>query len=273
MPHRIIAPAVDQLITFLDDAISRSLEPVRLARDATALLLAGNNISGNLFRRAVEQLIQSQRPDGGWSDPEETAWAISCICLVRGLEDPVVQAATKWLNDVRLSTGGWGRHPRDQARIPVTALISFLAPEALKREDIDWLQNEWARDFCGPVRLSYKAGFYLLAMPQGLENKLIGQTIAHLAQDQNSDGGFAPWKDHPMGSEAWSTGVVLWGLSRWKDKVDSAILERALNWLHKTQLPSGYWPYHYLDDGASLALIGAVAAMKALATKNGLCVQ
>ena len=268
MPDRIIVAAVGQLITFVDNAITRSLEPVRLARGATALLLAGNKESGNLFRRVAEQLIQSQRPDGGWSDPEETAWAISCISLVRGREDPAMQAATNWLNNARLSTGGWGRHPRDQARIPITALIASLVPEAFKREDIDWLQNEWARDFRGPVRLSYKAGFYLLAMPKDQENELIGQTIAHLAQDQNSDGGFAPWRDHPMGSEAWSTGVVLWGLSRWRDKVDPAILERALDWLQKKQLPSGYWPYHYLDDGASLALIGAVEAMKALAAKE-----
>lgn len=268
MPDRIIPAAIGRLMTFLDDAISRSLEPVRVARTATALLLAGNKKSGNLFQRAVEQLIQSQRPDGGWSDPEDTAWAVGCIGLARGQDDPAVQSAMRWLNNERKHGGGWGTHPRDQARIRTTALISALAPTVIKKEDINWLKNEWARDFRGPVRLSYKAGFYLLAMPQGQEDELVEQTIAHLAQDQNSDGGFAPWKDHPMGSEAWSTGVVLWGLSRWRDKVDPVILERALNWFQKTQLPSGYWPYHYLDDGTSLALIGAVAAMKALAANE-----
>ena len=265
---KIITRASGYLVNFLTDALSRSLETIRIARAANTLFFAGSAIAGDIFQQAADFFIQSQRPDGGWSDPEETAWAISCISLVRGREDPVVQAAVQWLNTVRLPTGGWGRHPRDQARIPITALIASLVPEALKREDIDWLQNEWARDFRGPVRLSYKAGFYLLAMPKDQENELIGQTIAHLAQDQNSDGGFAPWKGHPIGSEAWSTGVVLWGLSLWRDKVDPAILERALSWLHKTQLPSGYWPYHYLDDGASLALIGAVEAMKALAAKE-----
>lgn len=268
MPDRVITAAVSQLITFLDDAISRSLEPVRVARAATALLLAGNSKSGNLFQRAVEQVVQCQRPDGGWSDPEETAWAVGCISLVRGQQDPAVQSAVTWLNTVCFPTGGWGRHPRDQARIPTTALISSLVPAAFKSEDVTWLRNEWARDFGGPVRLSYKAGFYLLAMPQGQENELVAQTISHLAQDQNSDGGFAPWKNHPMGSEAWSTGVVLWGLSRWRDSVNHKVLERALDWLQKTQLPSGYWPYHYLDEGASLALIGAVAAMKALAANE-----
>ena len=263
-----IASATGRLTIFVNEALSRSLETVRIARSVQALLLSGIAGSDDLIQQAIDFFLQKQRQDGGWADPEETAWAVGCMSWARGQEDPVVQAATKWLNDVRLPTGGWGRHPRDQARIPITALIASLVPEAFKREDIDWLQNEWARDFRGPVRLSYKAGFYLLAMPKDQENELIGQTIAHLAQDQNSDGGFAPWKGHPIGSEAWSTGVVLWGLSLWRDKVDPAILERALSWLHKTQLPSGYWPYHYLDDGASLALIGAVEAMKALAAKE-----
>lgn len=263
-----IVTATIRLRAFVSGALSRSLETVRIARTVHALLLAGIAGSDDLIQQAIDFFLQKQRPDGGWSDPEETAWAISCISLVRGQEDTVVQLAIQWLNAVRMLTGGWGRHPRDQARIPITALISFLVTEAYKREDIDWLQNEWARDFRGPVRLSYKAGFYLLAMPQSQEDELVEQTIAHLEQDQNADGGFAPWKEHPMGSEVWSTGVVLWGLARWIDHVDHAVLERALNWLEKAQLPSGYWPYHYLDDGASLALIGAVAAMKALAASN-----
>ena len=40
--------------------------------------------------------------------------------------------------------------------------------------------------------------------------------------------------------------------------------DKALDWLERTQLPSGYWPYHYLDEGTSYALIGAVSALKAL---------
>jgi prenyltransferase beta subunit len=262
-----IAAATVKLTFFVNEALSRSLETVRIARAAHALLLTGITGSDGLIQQAIDLILQKQRPDGGWADPEETAWAVGCMSRVRDQNDPAVRTAIQWLHTVRLPTGGWGRHPRDQARIPITALISSLVPEAFNREDIVWLQNEWACDFRGPVRLSYKAGFYLLAMPQGQEDELTEQTIAHLTQDQNLDGGFAPWRGHPMGSECWSTGVVLWGLSRWADRVDPSILEKALNWLYRTQLPGGYWPYHYLDDGASLALIGAVAAMKALAVK------
>lgn len=268
MHERFITAAVAKLINFLDDAITRSLEPVRVARTATALIFTGNKKSGDLFQRATDQLVQSQRPDSGWSDPEETAWAVGCISLVRGQDNPAVQSAMRWLINERKHGGGWGIHPRDQARIRTTALISALAPTVIRKEDINWLKNEWAHDFRGPVRLSYKAGFFLLAMPQGYKNELVKQTIDHLAQYQNDDGGFAPWKGHPIGSDPWSTGVVLWGLSRWGDQVDHAVLEKALNWLQKTQLPSGYWHYHYLDDGTSLALIGSVAALKSLKTRE-----
>jgi len=263
-----IAAATGKLTTFVNDALFRSLETIRIARAFHALLLAGITASDVLIQQAIDFFLQKQRSDGGWSDPEETAWVIGCLSRARGQEDHVVRSAIKWLKGMRTSSGGWGRHPRDQARIPITAFISFLVPAVFKRKDLNWLKNEWAHDFCGPVRLSYKAGFYLLAMPKDQEDELVAQTIDHLAQDQNDDGGFAPWKGHPIGSDPWSTGVVLWGLSRWVNQVDHAVLEKALNWLQETQLPSGYWPYHYLDDGTSLALIGSVAALKSLKARE-----
>ncbi len=271
--NNYIATATGRLVAFVNDALSRSLETARIARAAHALLLSGITGSDVLIQQAIDFFVQKQRPDGGWSDPEETAWVVGCISQVRGQEDPAVQAATKWLNNVRLPTGGWGRHPRDQARIPITALISSLVPAVFTSENLNWLKTEWAYDFGGPVQLSYKAGFYLLTMPLDRDDELIDRTITYLAKDQNDDSGFAPWKDHPMGSDPWSTGVVLWGLSRWGNLVERSVLERALDWLQKTQLPSGYWPYHYLDDGTSLALIGAVSAMKALAANEQSCVR
>ncbi len=266
--NNYVASATGRLTTFVNVALSRSLETVRIARAAHALLLSGITGSDDLIQQTIDFFVQKQRADGGWSDPEETAWVVGCMSQVRGQEDPAVLSAIQWLQSVRLQSGGWGRYPRDQARIPITALISTLVPAAFKSEDLNWLQNEWVRDFSGPVRLSYKAGFYLLAMLQDKEDELVARTIAHLGEDQNDHRGFAPWKNHPIGSDPWSTGVVLWGLSRWGELVEQTVLERALEWLQRTQLPSGYWPYHYLDDGTSLALIGAVSAMKALAAKE-----
>lgn len=269
----IITRASSCLTRFLGESLSRSMETVRIARAASALFFAGTIISNDLFQQIISLLLEKQRHDGGWSDIEETAWAQWCISYDRNQIGNSLIIARNWLNNERLKTGGWGRHSRDYARIPITSLISALVPAIVKKEDIDWLKKEWASDFNGPVRLSYKAGFYLLAITKEDDDKLVAQTLSHLAQDQNEDGGFAPWKGHPIASEAWSTGVVLWGLSHWIDAIDRTVIEKALNWLERAQLPSGYWPYHYLDEGTSFALIGAVAAMKALALSERKCAQ
>ncbi len=275
LPHisNIISIASARLACFIDDALNRYLEPIRLAKVGWSLIATGCETESPVFSRIFERLVDKKNTDGGWSDPEETAWAIGFIRLTKGRSSKEISLATQWLQSVRTADGGWGHHPRDFARIPTTSLISVLVPEVIKKKGLDWMVKEWRRDFESPVRLSYKAGFFLLAMAQRQKSDLIVQTISHLAQDQNDDGGFAPWKGHPIGSDPWSTGVVLWGLSRWIDHVDTMVIEKALAWLKKTQLPSGYWPYHYLDDGTSLALIGAVSAMKALSTKEKSCVQ
>lgn len=259
------------LCTFINDAIKRSLEPVRLARVGWTLISVGCESRFAVFSVLLDCLAEKQSPDGGWSDPEETAWAAGLIRAVKGKKDAGFAAAKSWLRSERKAGGGWGRHPRDMARIPITGLVSALVPDVVEQRDVDWMRSEWNRDFEGPVRLSYKGGFFLLGTPRDQENALVFRTIDHLAKDQNEDGGFGPWKEHPTGSDPWSTGVVLWGLSRWIEHVDPLVIEKAIDWLRKTQLPSGYWPYHYLDDGTSLALNGAVSAMKALATKESSC--
>jgi len=266
--NTILTKAVTAMGSFTIAALHRKQSPTRVARAVFSLLQAGCSAYAQTFQTIAEHLYQNQQPDGGWSDPVETAWAAGTIGLVRGEKDDAFKSAKGWLNATRSAGGGWGHHARDQARIPITGLITVLVPEVVKKTDLDWLTTEWQRDFNSPVRLSYKAGFFLLAMAQRQKSDLIVQTISHLAKDQNDDGGFAPWKGHPIGSDPWSTGVVLWGLSKWIDHVDTMVIEKALDWLRKTQLPSGYWPYHYLDDGTSLALIGAVSAMKALSAKE-----
>lgn len=263
-----IVLAVSCLTGFIAQAITKSLETIRIAKSVKSLLDAGILRSGPPLRVATDCLVTKQQSDGGWSDPEETAWACTVLREVNAHNDPSVRSAIQWLDSVRKPSGGWGRHDRDQARIPTTALIAALVPDVVTSSDITWLTNEWQHDFAGPVRLSYKAGFFLLAVPERRADDLVAETIAHLALDQNDDGGFAPWRNHPIGSDPWSTGIVLWGLSRWVTKVDKTVIEKALAWLERSQLPSGYWTYHYLDDGTSLALIGTVTVMKALAASE-----
>lgn len=260
-----------RLTIFLTHAICGGYEPIRIVQVGWSLLFAGCSPNNSLFIKVSDYLIKEQFADGGWSDSETSAYAIAILSEVSGKNHKIVKDANKWLKTYRQSDIGWGQHPRDHARIPITSLVLTLAPEAGSSEDYIWVAQEWAKDLSGSVQLSYKAGFYLLVAGHPIikgNAALIDRTIRYLADDQNDDGGFGPWKNHPIGSDPWSTGVVLWGLSKWIDRVDPTVIERALHWLEVTQLPSGYWPYHYLDEGTSYALIGAVSAMRALASRN-----
>ena len=256
--------SIKALLRYINLSLYGHFDLIRVARCGMACLHVGVGASANFWLRVIERIKISQKPDGGWSDPEETVWAASLLKTVEGESSEAYRSATAWLNSARNQTGGWGRHPRDQSRIPITGLIASLLPEVVTNADLDWLETEWQKDFTGPVRLSYKGGFYLLAMAGNSKSDLIEKTINHLACDQNDDGGFAPWRKHPIGSDPWSTGVVLWGLSKWPHLAKRGTFERALEWLASSQLPSGYWPYHYLDDGTSLALIGATSALRVL---------
>lgn len=259
------------LTEFIKQAIAKELEIVRVARTGYAIVNTSAIHHFGTIEETITYAIRTQKKDGGWIDPEETAWAAGLISQVKGGDDFGVSVAIQWLNSNRLTGGGWGKHSRDRARIPTTALVLNLLPEAGSDEDYMWVAQEWAKDLLGSVQLSYKAGFYLLVADhrsiQG-DSGLVDRTIKHLINDQNDDGGFAPWKNHPIGSDPWSTGVVLWGLSKWIDRIDTVVIEKALQWLEVTQLPSGYWPYHYLDEGSSYALIGAVSAMRAMASRD-----
>lgn len=196
----------------------------------------------------------------------ETAWASALFGRLQGAKSAPCQAALTWLHSVRLEDGGWGQHPREGMRIPDTAFIIELLPEVALPIDRTAVARTWAQDFQGPVRLSYKAGFYLMtaAGAQDTDPALVEATVQHLLQDQNEDGGYAPWRGHPIGSEPWSTGVVLWGLSKYKELAGREVFARGLEWLQQNQLPDGSWPYHYLDDGTSIALAGGLAAAAAL---------
>ncbi len=262
-----LALATHALLGFLDHALAKPLEPIRIARTTFALLFAGCEPTSPLIQRTMDSISQVRRPDGGWADPVETAWAVSVISRIKGDTDSSVEASLAWLRSVRREGGGWGLHDRDQSRIPVTGLIGLLAPEVISDEDRLWVHEEWGRDFSGTPRLSYKAGFYLLVTAtepkQRDPDRAIG-TLEHLTADQNDDGGFGPWRGHPVGSDPWSTGVALLGLSCWFDQVDQQVFQKALRWLEHSQLPTGFWPYHYLDDGTSLGLIGGICALEAL---------
>jgi len=267
--HHSIEAAEVGIAEFVWSALAKRLEPVRIARALYSILFSESSmVTGKLGRHFVENVEKTGYPEGGWGDAEETAWCIASLSRLSSVRSKAIRLGIEWIDGSRNTGGGWGRHPRDPARIPTTALVITLVPSVATDADREWVRQTWQADLSNPVRLSYKGGFYLLTVinDNGKPvDPLVLRTIAHLADDQNDDGGFGPWRNHPIGSDPWSTGVVLWGLSKWIDDVDPTVVEKAFAWLERTQLPSGYWPYHYLDEGTSYALIGAVAASRALA--------
>lgn len=261
----------ETLQRFVRGGIQKRLEPSRVCRAVFAIFRLESGTQGLSVKDITNYLLKNRIDDNGWSDPEETAWAVNVGSQLLGEQSEIIKKAKNWFDHVRHSGGGWGRHPRDQVRIPTTALVITLVPEVATDADRKWVRQAWERDLNSPVHLSYKGGFYLLTVDNQSKKEidpLVLRTIEYLAEDQNDDGGFGPWRDHPIGSDPWSTGVVLWGFSKWIDQVNPVVIKKALAWLEKTQLPSGYWPYHFLDEGTSYALIGAVAASRALESRK-----
>jgi hypothetical protein len=278
MIHRntVKTPNIDAaggvLAGFVQTALSKRMESMRIARAFYSASFSKSGLADEETKGYfADQIEKMAYPKGGWGDPEETAWCTAALSRVPLHRSKTAELSIGWIDKCRNKNGGWGRHPRDQVRIPTTALVITLVPSVATAVDREWVRQAWEKDLNSPVHLSYKGGFYLLTVNNEdgeAIDPLVSRTIAFLADDQNNDGGFGPWRDHPIGSDPWSTGVVLWGLSKWIDYVSPVVIEKALAWLERTQLPSGYWPYHYLDEGTSYALIGAVAASRALANRK-----
>ena len=264
MDH-VLSSAVAGLAGFVATSVARRLELVRIARVSCVLGYCGLSVTALSHRASVDYVVAAQRTDGGWSDPEETAWAVGLLKLRGDEYDVSIRAAIEWLEGVRMPGGGWGRHVRDQARIPVTTLVAVFVPEVVRAEDMQWLRKEWRKDFEGQVRLSYKGGFYLMATAGSGCDDLNKSTMLHLREGQNEDGGFGPWRDHPIGSDPWSTGIVLRGLVSHPEIADRHVVEKAVKWLAARQLPNGLWPYHYIEEGSAYAYWGLVEALKFLA--------
>ena len=268
MNMSLVENAVNGLAYFLYSGLQQKLEPIRLARAGYALLVSGCSVKGDFpGDNLASYLVETQQEDGGWADVEETLWCLGYLSAFGERYDTEMTNGRKWLASVRLSCGAWGKSDRDQPRIPLTTLVSVFTPEVVNAAALKWLANQWEADMGSPTQLTYKGGFFLLAQAHGQASfgqELTECTVSYLNGEQEDDGGFSPWKGHPMGSDPWCTGVVLWGLSKVGELILSHTMERALSWLELRQLPNGLWPYHYLDDGAAMALIGVSSILPLL---------
>ncbi|MBE0418180.1 MAG: hypothetical protein IBX63_10485, partial [Coriobacteriia bacterium] len=152
---------------------------------------------------------------------------------------------------------------------PLTSVIlRFLGDTIAEPRDWAALDRLWRTDLGADLRLTYKGGFYLLCEPRPARaGNLVRRTVDYLHSGANDDGGFGPWRGHPVGSDPWSTGVVLAGLCAVPDLADRTVVERASEWLVSSQLASGYWPYHFIDEGTAYAYWGLSEAIVFLGAK------
>ena len=95
--------------------------------------------------------------------------------------------------------------------------------------------------------------------------------LPEIATDKNlewlentTSGGFAPWLNHPVGENVYCTAVALLALISMQDDSYRETIERAYEYLCVTQLKSGIWAYHEIEDGASWGLYALSQAEKYL---------
>ena len=248
---------VNEMHSFLAKGCSISLGSERLAR--TAYALDSKDLNQSNYIKTASYMLMYQQPDGGWVDVEETAW---CVAFLKAFIDSNEQIrehysiGLDWLKAQKKDGQGWGRNSRDKARIPYTSWVGILVPEVISKHNLHWLEEECLKELAHDPCLTYKIALPLLAFDK--TNHSIFQTnlsmmVDFLVDSQNEDGGYAPWKGHPCGSDPWCTGISVLGLLTRTDMVPAKVLQKASKWLIDTQLPNGTWPYHYIDEGTAIA--------------------
>jgi hypothetical protein len=260
-----LKPTTTILQTILEDFIHRGLPHRRIARLAGLLLLSGVDGTSAGWKEMVFRYLTSKRhADGGWTDCEDTAW---CLFALHGLGETskVLERSMQWLVAER-SGNGWGYCSRDAPCIPITATVQLLVPSLRDNLSAVWLYEQWLRDFSGPIRLSYKAAWFLLA--HGDEEKDISlgkQTLEHLLADQREDGGWGPWHHHPAPTDCFSTGIAMWAIASTsiKSHTDEA-LGRAVKWCESNRLENGLYATHYIEEGSAWLHLGWSAALRRL---------
>lgn len=267
LSDRIIV-TTNSLTRFLTNALKTKIEIRRVSLCCISLDMGGVSIGNILGVQLCKYILDNQHDDGGWIDVEETLLAIKSLSILNGSYQIQIERGKEWLLSQHNSDGGWGKTNRDISRIPITGLLLHLLPELSDQKAVNWFKNEWKKDFSGDTRLTYKGAFFLLGLrASGVSANdcpLISETYSFLEGEQNDDGGFGPWRGHPIGSDPWSTGIVLLGLLAYSELTKRKIIENAVNWLAENQLPNGLWPYHYIEEGSAYAYWGLIEALKYL---------
>lgn len=233
----------------------KGIELARIFKCSTQLLISGispNSISSNIFTKC----LTSQHNDGGWVSIVDTIWNIKFLSFYKNTATHI-QNGIKYLNDNKVDLG-FGRSKRDIGRIPVTGLAFYLIPEIANEESLYWLEKLWISE---KNSLTYKAAYTMMAFKKNnyipKNSIIIEETMSWLASQQEINGGFAPWKNHPVKANVYCTSVALIGLLQYIDIYPEYenVVRKAYKYICDTQCINGIWPYHELEDGGAWGLV------------------
>ena len=241
------------LIHMTEEMFRKKIELSRIIKTSALLILSG--VSQNCIDECiVKACINSQFDDGGFAGNTDTIWSV-CLLQQYKVYAQQVDSAIKWLKENSCEEGGFGRTKRDMPRIPVTGLALYLLPQIVQEKHLRWLEQTWLQE---KNSLTYKAAYTLMAFSKNRfipENKtLIDCTNDWLAGQQEDNGGYAPWRNHPAGPNIYCTSIGTLGLLSYNSNRYSNQIIKAYDYMKNTQLPSGIWPYHEIEDGCSWGL-------------------
>lgn len=231
----------------------KNIELSRIVKCSTQLIMSGAT-PNSIPRSILNSLIDSQNKDGGFVSNADTIWNIKFLKYYPEFAEEK-NKAIKWLLKQQ-KDGCFGRSKRDMVRIPVTGLAYYLLPELCSKSDrLSCLEKLWKSEINS---LTYKASYTLMAFKANeyipKDNDLIIESIKWLEKQQEIDGGFAPWKGHPVGANIYCTAVSCLGLLSYHEYCSMNTIERAYKFMIETQLKNGLWAYHELEDGAAWGL-------------------
>jgi len=251
----ILLPTVMSLRNMTAEMNRKGLDLKRITK--TAALLISSGLSRNSIpREIVVRCLDEQRPDGGWVSIVDTMWNAYFLKLKDETGNrKAIQNALGFIAGMENEQGLWGRSQRDISRIPVTGILFFLFPQLAEARKLLLLEELWQSE---KNSLTYKAAYTLMAFSatgyKPKDKNLVEETLVWLRESQRSDGGYGPWKDHPVASDVFCTSLAVLGMLRYPDAVSGDVFGKAYRWLIDTRLPEGIWPYHEIEDGASWGL-------------------
>jgi len=241
------------LLRMLENMMDKNIEISRISKCATQLLFSGLEPEA-IPDRIKQRLLETQNEDGGFVAVPDTMWNVAFLSFFPQFRLER-EKAVRWLGKQKRESGLYGRGSRDMERIPVSGILFSMIPELVDNTSLQALEQLWMSELDS---LTYKAAYTLLAMKENdytpKKEHLIYHTVKWLEEQQESNGGFAPWKGHAVGTNIYCTAVSVIALAKYPEISDEDVLKRSYEYMKDTQLDNGLWPYHEIEDGAAWGL-------------------